>query len=599
MQTQQSQFPIRQPSWILSIAIFVAAIALMAYLRLYVFSSHVIPLTYGLPLLVCLWHRDVRLLWAMVITFLGMAAYKIFAILPSPGFGELERWMRFSMQSANILVIGGAVHAVLHLTDRLRAKNAELEDANEELATRAEEISQQNEELAQQNEEIQTQSEELTQQNEELQCQSEELQSQAEELQVQTEELQTLNTELNHRETMLQVLLNSVHSTDREQPVLERICQSILDLFEPAAAANIVEKVDDDLVVRADEGRFNLTNQHLPFENSFAAVVMQEGKTAYVEDLTLRPDLVLPRPNGRAFRSVLGTPLRINGSIAGVIKVFALQPQRWTSRHFRMIEWIAAQCSLILETRRLRDELAHANVGLEKVVQERTAKLRDLINELEHFSYSITHDMRAPLRAMQGYAALLEEECKVLPNGNNKDYLRRIKNAASRMDRLITDALHFSGAMQQEMALSPVDPALLLQGMIESYPVFQRPQAEIEIDGALPLVLANEAGLLQCFSNLLHNAVKFVEPGRQPRIKVHADKQDGTVRLWFEDNGIGIPPQMQPRIFGMFQRANKEYEGTGIGLALVRKTAQRMAGSVGFESEPGKGSRFWLELQRP
>lgn len=580
------------PSVAWSIGIFVFAVGLMGYLRLHVFSDRVIPLTYGLPLLLCLWHRDVRLLWAMAVTFLGMSAYKIFIALPFPDAGELNRWLRFSMQATNIVIIGGAVHGIIHLTGRLRKKNAELEEANEELATRAEEISQQSEELAQQNEEIQTQSEELTQQNEELQ-------SQAEELQGQTEELQTLNVELNHRETMLQALLDSVRSADGEQLVLERICRSMLDLFAPAVATNIVERRGDELVVLADEGQSGMAGERLTFEKSFAAVVMHEAKTAYVEDLALRPDLMLPTPKGRAFRSVLGTPLRVNGAVVGVVSVFALHSQHWTMQQFRMVEWIAAQCSLILETRRLREELAQANAGLEKMVEERTTKLRELVDELEHFSYTITHDMRAPLRAMQGFAALLEDECSSLSTSNHHDYSRRIRIAASRMDRLITDALHYSATVRKEMALTAVDPASLLHGMIESYPDFQPPRAQIEIDGSLPMVLANEAGLIQCFSNLLHNAVKFVEPGKQAHVRVRAEESNGSVRLWFEDNGIGISAEMQPRIFKMFQRANRDYEGTGIGLALVRKTAQRMSGSVGVESDPGRGSRFWLELLRP
>jgi signal transduction histidine kinase len=166
------------------------------------------------------------------------------------------------------------------------------------------------------------------------------------------------------------------------------------------------------------------------------------------------------------------------------------------------------------------------------------------------------------------------------------------------MDQLITDALSYSHAVRTDLQLAPIDPARLLRGMIESYPVFQEPNAHIRIDSNLPAVLANEAGLTQCFSNLLGNAVKFVAPGTVPEVKIRAEGNEGCVRLWFEDNGIGIPEAMKDRVFDMFQRASKEYEGTGIGLALVRKVSERMGGNVGVESEPGRGSRFWLELKR-
>src|SRR5205085_5690903 len=123
---------------------------------------------------------------------------------------------------------------------------------------------------------------------------------------------------------------------------------------------------------------------------------------------------------------------------------------------------------------------------------------------------------------------------------------------------------------------------------------------DIHIETPLPSVLANEAALTQVVSNLLGNAVKFVAPGTRPRIRVRADGENGFVRLWFEDNGIGIPKDAQPRLFQMFQRLNRAdtYEGTGIGLAIVRKAVERMGGTLGVESEPDKGSRFWVKLRR-
>jgi signal transduction histidine kinase len=165
------------------------------------------------------------------------------------------------------------------------------------------------------------------------------------------------------------------------------------------------------------------------------------------------------------------------------------------------------------------------------------------------------------------------------------------------MDLLITDALSYSKAVRQELALEPVDAGALLRGMLDSYPELQPSKAQIEIQGEIPLVMANEAGLTQCFSNLLGNAVKFVKPGEMPRVSIRAEQRDGWVRLWFEDHGIGIPEIMQARVFDMFSRGHQTYEGTGIGLALVRKVMNRMEGKVGVESEEGQGSRFWLELR--
>ena len=239
----------------------------------------------------------------------------------------------------------------------------------------------------------------------------------------------------------------------------------------------------------------------------------------------------------------------------------------------------------------------HAD-SLESMVTERTAELRKTIGDLEHFSYSITHDMRAPLRAMRGFSVLLLDSFSEALPPPGQDFLKRIAVSADRMDQLIVDALDYSKAMREEPALASLDPEKLLQGMIESYPAFQLPAAEVRVEGKFPRVLANQAGLTQCFSNLLNNAVKFVASGQMPRIaRVCAETRDSMVRLWFEDNGIGIPAEYHGKIFGMFQRLSRNYEGTGIGLALVRKVIERMGGEVGVESEPGRGSRFWLDLK--
>ena len=129
-------------------------------------------------------------------------------------------------------------------------------------------------------------------------------------------------------------------------------------------------------------------------------------------------------------------------------------------------------------------------------------------------------------------------------------------------------------------------------------PEFQESRAEISIAQPLHKVLGHEALLSQCLSNLLGNAVKFVGPGVRPHVKIWTEAFNDRVRVWVTDNGVGIPKGKQDRIFGLFQRLHQEdvYPVTGIGLAIVRKAVERMNGKVGVESEPGKGSRFWLEL---
>ncbi|HUR45363.1 MAG TPA: PAS domain S-box protein [Candidatus Saccharimonadales bacterium] len=245
-----------------------------------------------------------------------------------------------------------------------------------------------------------------------------------------------------------------------------------------------------------------------------------------------------------------------------------------------------------------QEELQRQNQALESTVQERTRKLMEALAELEAYSYSVAHDMRAPLRGMQGFAEVLLEDYSSQLDATAQQYLRRISNSAERMDRLIQDVLSYSKIIGGELRLESVDTGNLLRDIIQTYSNLQTPKVEIKLEGKLPTVMANLAALTQVFSNLLGNAAKFVAPGVTPKINVRAEDRGDRVRLWFEDNGIGIDASGQKRIFGLFERLHRPdtYEGTGLGLAIVRKAVERMGGEVGVISEGGHGSRFWIEL---
>jgi len=137
----------------------------------------------------------------------------------------------------------------------------------------------------------------------------------------------------------------------------------------------------------------------------------------------------------------------------------------------------------------------------------------------------------------------------------------------------------------------------LVDGIIETYPVFQAHKSQICVAADLPDVRGNEAALTQCFSSLLDNAVKYARPDQPLKINIRAEKRGDMVRIYVEDNGAGIPPDSQEKIFDIFQRGSNAQEGTGIGLAVARIAVKRMGGGVGVISEPGKGSQFWIELK--
>jgi PAS domain S-box-containing protein len=248
-----------------------------------------------------------------------------------------------------------------------------------------------------------------------------------------------------------------------------------------------------------------------------------------------------------------------------------------------------------------KDEIGRHALQLEQLVQERTSELRKTIGELEGFSYSVSHDMRAPLRAMQSFAQFLMEEYASKLDEQGVNYLRQIMRSAVRLDRLIQDVLSYTKILHAKLPLERVDLDRLVRDMVETFPNGQPIKPEILIKGTLPQVMGNEALLAQCVSNLLSNGAKFVAPGTAPQLEVSAEAMGETsIRVWFKDNGIGIAPENHERIFRLFERVNPatQFEGTGIGLSIVRKAIERMGAQVGFDSQLGKGSNFWIQLKK-
>lgn len=249
------------------------------------------------------------------------------------------------------------------------------------------------------------------------------------------------------------------------------------------------------------------------------------------------------------------------------------------------------------ELESVRARLASTNEELEQRVGERTASLQEAIAQMEEFSYTVSHDLRAPLRGMQIYSeALLEDYARSLaPEAQH--CLERIAEGARRLDKMVLDVLTLSRLSRGEVRIETISLDKLVRDLIQHYPEMQPPRADIKIEPLID-VRGHEASLTQAVSNLLSNAVKFVAPLVLPSVRVWTEERGQNVRLWIEDNGIGIAPQYQNRLFRMFERIHPKlkYDGTGVGLAIVRKATARMGGDAGVESDGLSGSRFWIEL---
>jgi len=257
------------------------------------------------------------------------------------------------------------------------------------------------------------------------------------------------------------------------------------------------------------------------------------------------------------------------------------------------------------------EEVERLNLGMLNLLEDLKAayrkaeqlsqRLQESNQELEAFAYSVSHDLRAPLRAMQGFSEALLQDYADRLDETGKDYAMRILKASQRMDNLIQDLLAYSRLTRQDIRRKPIS----LEGVInEALRVLEddikERDAIIKIEKSLPQVLANHSVLYQVILNLISNAIKFVKKGSKPVVRIWAEETGGKVRLNIQDNGIGIPAEHQERIFRIFERLHgiERYPGTGIGLAIVKKGVEQMGGSVGVDSEPDKGSRFWIELDK-
>jgi PAS domain S-box-containing protein len=238
---------------------------------------------------------------------------------------------------------------------------------------------------------------------------------------------------------------------------------------------------------------------------------------------------------------------------------------------------------------------------LEARVRQRTATLRETNAELEAFTYSVSHDLRTPLQFVRSFAEAVVDDPANTLSPESEDYLRRILRAATRMDTIIQDLLGYSRLARSEMQLTSIPLGDMISDVATHHQAaIQRAGARVEVEPHLPAVRGDRTGLFQALSNLVSNALKFTVPGRAPVIRIRADETPERVRLWVEDNGIGIAPHHHEKIFKLFERLHgpTEYPGTGIGLSLVRKAVNRMGGTCGVESAPGAGSRFWLDFPK-
>jgi light-regulated signal transduction histidine kinase (bacteriophytochrome) len=251
--------------------------------------------------------------------------------------------------------------------------------------------------------------------------------------------------------------------------------------------------------------------------------------------------------------------------------------------------------------RRAKKALDRLNAELEQRIQVRTAALDAKSRELETFAYSVAHDLKAPLRGIDGYSRLLIEDYGKDLDAEGRNFLLSVQSSATEMSQLIDDLLSYSRLERRELKSDRLELGPIVRSLVEEKKREVSPQVidfVIDVNGGT--VLADSYGLVQALRNYMDNAVKFTRNVKRPRIEVGSTETQDKCVLWVRDNGIGFDMKYQSRIFEIFQRLNvsEEYPGTGIGLAIVRKAMERMKGRAWAQSTPGEGATFYLEIPK-
>jgi signal transduction histidine kinase len=320
-----------------------------------------------------------------------------------------------------------------------------------------------------------------------------------------------------------------------------------------------------------------------------------------VEDTQLRTSMrsFFDTLRQEGVRSYLKVPLTAQGELIGTLNLGFDRVGVPTPEDVELAREVADVLALAVLQAKLYGELQSQKAELEKRVAERTRELSEVNEELEGYVHSVSHDLRAPLRAVRGFGSLLEEEVGEQLRPTEREYLQRMISASGRMDSLLRDLLAYSRLQREEVRVRPLDTRLVVQEAQDLLQVeLDERGAILEIEEPLLPVIGHHSTLVQAISNLISNAAKFVEPSVPPRVRIRSESRGHVARLWVEDNGIGIASEEQEKVFRVFERLNNAslYPGTGIGLAIVRRALERMGGGSGVESAPGQGSRFWIDL---
>jgi signal transduction histidine kinase len=347
-------------------------------------------------------------------------------------------------------------------------------------------------------------------------------------------------------------------------------------------------------------GGVHLPTGATPLSDLLPGETLRSGTVHYIEELTTVED---PSPAYRqllaeGIRSVLAVPLLVEGEVIGEVNLASSTPAAFDGEQRDVALEMATPLAIAIQHARLREELSRQTGELEKRLAERGAAVRAAMAELETVLYSISHDLRAPLRQLLGFSRLLLDESGRELDPSALHYAQRIHEAADQMTTLVDDLINLSRIGRQDLLRREIRLTPMVEDVVGQFRASSDGRVIDWQLEELPTV-DGDAGLIKiAITNLLSNAVKFTRHREQATIRIRPVESDGQVGLAVEDNGVGFKMAYAGKLFGLFQRLHRsdEFEGNGAGLAVVQRIAHKHGGRVWAEAEPDAGATFFMTL---
>jgi signal transduction histidine kinase len=386
--------------------------------------------------------------------------------------------------------------------------------------------------------------------------------------------------------------------------IAEAVLERLRDLLGvPRAIVNLFDWQAGEVEWLAAVGRHRLhlgPGVRYPIRFAGDLEALRRGEPQVIDVRTLPPSAEAEALLASGVLVYMVVPMIVGDELIGSLS-FGGEQAQFPQEQVSIAREVATQLAIAIVQARLLEQVRRHAVELEGRVEERTRELEEANRELEAFTHTVSHDLKAPLRGMAGFAQALEEDYAGRLDEPGRQFLSRIRAASERMADLIDDLLQYSRIQQRAIERQPVALKPLLDPLLEDLAGEIRARGlTVALDLAAADIMSERQGLQEALANLLSNAVKF-SPSQGGVITVRSYRDGGQAVVAVADRGVGFDMQYHDRIFGIFERLHRQedYPGTGVGLAIVRRVAERHGGRAWAESVPGQGSTFFLALPDP